>query len=212
MSFIVLKHVNVVRLQYTALEYKRLNWMSRFLENKEIVFKDSVECMRQACVWLNYIHRWQNRTSRLNDEKVLQIIYHWKQLKLMDVKFEWDRKKVFKLWDSVSSAVQGILTDVALLIQNSAKQNAPVWNRDNYPPTPSNKKRRWWTLKKSISTNFDFLQRWTVVVWSPVKYARVREYVNNLNPHTKKYLRRWYSENKIEIKNIIYNDLSKALK
>jgi hypothetical protein len=130
----------------------------------------------------------------------------------MEVKLEWDRDNLFKLWDSVSSAVQLILKDVWLLIQNSAKQNAPVRNRDNYPPTPSNKKRRWWTLRKSIWTDFNFIQKWTVIVWSDVKYARVREYVNNLNPHTKKYLRRWYSENKIQIKDIIFNDLSKELK
>ena len=186
--------------------------MNRFLEDEKTVFEDSVECMRQACVWLNHIHRWQNRTSRLNNEKVLQIIYNWKQLKLMDVKLEWDRDKLFKLWDSVSTAVQNILTDIALMIQNRAKQNAPVRRRDQYPNTPSNQKRRWWTLKHSISTNFDFLQQWTVVVWSDVKYAKVREYVNNLNPQTKKYLRRWYSENKDKIQKIINEDLSKELK
>lgn len=130
----------------------------------------------------------------------------------MDVKLEWDRDKLFKLWDSVSSGVQLILQHVALLIQNSAKVNAPVRRRDQYPNIPSNQKRRWWTLRKSIWTNFDFLQKWTVIVWSDVKYAKVREYVNNLNPHTTKYLRRWYSENKTEIKDIIFNDLSKELK
>ena len=130
----------------------------------------------------------------------------------MQIKLEWDREKLFKLWDNVSTAVQLILTDIWLLIQNSAKKNAPVRNRDNYPPTPSNQKRRWWTLRKSISANFDFIQKWTVIVWSDVKYARVREYVNNLNPHTKKYLRRWYSENEDKIKRIINDDLSKELK
>lgn len=130
---------------------------------------------------------------------------------MADVEFKGDRDKLFKLWDNVSSAVQLILTDVWLLIQNSAKQNAPVWNRDNYPNTPSNQKRRWWTLRKSIWTDFNFIQKWTVVVWSDVKYARVREYVNNLNPHTKKYLRRWYYENKDQIKRIIVDDLSKEL-
>lgn len=130
---------------------------------------------------------------------------------MTDVKFEWDRDKLFKLWDNVSSAVQLILTDIGLLIQNSAKQNAPVWRREQYPNTPSNQKRRWWTLRKSIWTDFNFIQRWTVVVWSDVKYARVREYINNLNPHTKKYLRRWYSENKDQIKRIINEDLSKEL-
>lgn len=130
----------------------------------------------------------------------------------MQVKFEWDRDKLFKLWDNVSSAVQLILTDVWLLIQNSAKENAPVRRREQYPNTPSNQKRRWWTLKKSIGADFNMIQKWTVVVWSNVKYAKVREYVNNLNPHTKEYLRRWYKENKDKIKRIIIDDLSKELK
>ena len=187
--------------------------MIRFLEDEKIVFRQKVERLRQSCVRLNHIRCWQNRKSRLIEKKIQQIIYHRKQLNIMvDVKFEWDRNKLLKLWDSVSSAVQLILKDVALLIQNSAKQNAPVRRRDQYPNTPSNQKRRWWTLKRSIWTDFNYLQRWTVVVWSDVKYAKVREYVNNLNPHTKKYLRRWYSENKVEIKNIITNDLSKELK
>lgn len=131
---------------------------------------------------------------------------------MVDVKLEWDRDKLFKLWNNVSSAVQLILTDVALLIQNSAKQNAPVRRREQYPNTPSNQKRRWWTLRKSIWTDFNFIQKWTVIVWSDVKYAKVREYVNNLNPHTRKYLRRWYTENKDQIKRIINEDLSKELR
>lgn len=131
---------------------------------------------------------------------------------MVDVKLEWDRDKLFKLWNNVSSAVQLILTDVALLIQNSAKQNAPVRRREQYPNTPSNQKRRWWTLRKSIWTDFNFIQKWTVIVWSNVKYAKVREYVNNLNPHTRKYLRRWYTENKDQIKRIINEDLSKELR
>ena len=131
---------------------------------------------------------------------------------MVDVKLEWDRDKLFKLWDNVSSAVQLILQDVALLIQNSAKVNAPVRRREQYPNTPSNQKRRWWTLRKSIWTDFNFIQKWTVIVWSNVKYAKVREYVNNLNPHTRKYLRRWYTDNKDQIKRIINEDLSKELK
>lgn len=130
----------------------------------------------------------------------------------MDVQLEWDWNKLFKLWDSVSSAVQLILTDVALLIQNRAKQNAPVRRREQYPNTPSNQKRRWWTLRKSIWTDFNFIQKWKVIVWSDVKYAKIREYVNNLNPHTKHYLRRWYTENKDEIQKIINENLSKELK
>lgn len=130
----------------------------------------------------------------------------------MSITLEWDRKKLFELNGQVSTAVQLMLTDIALLIQNRAKQNAPVRKRDNYPNTPSNRKRRWWTLRKSISTDFNFIQFWKVIVWSDVKYAKIREYQNNLNPHTKKYLRRWYYENKDKINSIIKADLSKELK
>ena len=114
----------------------------------------------------------------------------------MEVKLEWDWNKLFKLWDNVSSAVQLILTDVALLIQNSAKINAPYLS---------------WNLRRSISTQFDFIQKWTVIVWSPVKYARRREFENNLHPRTMRYLRRWYSENESKIKDIINKNLSKEL-
>lgn len=114
----------------------------------------------------------------------------------MDVKLQGDRDKLFKLWDNVSSAVQLILTDVALLIQNSAKINAPYLT---------------WNLRRSISTQFNFIQKWTVIVWSPVKYARRREYENYKNPQTLRYLRRWYSENENEIKDIINKNLSKEL-
>ena len=128
------------------------------------------------------------------------------------VSLEWDISKIENLWKNVDSWIQLILNKVWLMIQNRAKQNAPVRKLDNYKPTPSNKKRRWWTLRKSIWADFDYIQKWIVVVWSDVKYARVREYVNNLQPHTKKYLRRWYSENKDKIKDIINKGLSEKLK
>jgi len=51
LSFIVLKRVNIVRLQHTAIEYKRLNWMSWFLEDEKIVFRQTAECLRQSCLW-----------------------------------------------------------------------------------------------------------------------------------------------------------------
>lgn len=56
--FILLKHVNFVCLQYSTSEHKRLNWMNRFLENKEIVFRQTIDCVRQSCLWLNHIHCW----------------------------------------------------------------------------------------------------------------------------------------------------------
>lgn len=117
---------------------------------------------------------------------------------MIDMKFTiwWDIDKVLNLWKSVSSAVQLILTDVWLLIQNSAKINAPYQTGN---------------LRWSITTDFNRIQQWFVVVWSPVAYARVREYVNYKNPQTKYYLERWYTENKSEIDSIIKRDLHKEL-
>lgn len=45
-------------LQYSTSFNKRLTWMSWFLENEKTVFKNSVECMRQTCVWFNHIYSW----------------------------------------------------------------------------------------------------------------------------------------------------------
>ena len=117
---------------------------------------------------------------------------------MMKLKFTvwWDVDKVLNLWKSVSSAVQLILTDVALLIQNTAKINAPFMT---------------WNLRWSITTDFNRIQQWFVVVWSPVAYARIREYVNFKNPQTTHYLERWYTENQREIENIIRKDLHQSL-
>lgn len=109
---------------------------------------------------------------------------------------EWDRNKLLNVWESVSSAVQLMLVDISSLIQNSAKINAPYKTGN---------------LRRSISTQFNKLQRWTVVVWSPVKYAKIREYSNNLHPRTTRYLLRWYTDNENEIRDIMRKDLSNEL-
>lgn len=114
----------------------------------------------------------------------------------MEISIEWDFDKLFNLDWSVSSAVQLMLTDISLLIQNSAKVNAPYLT---------------WNLRRSISTDFNKIQRWIAVVWSPVKYARVREYVNNLHPDRRYYLKRAYEDNRSEIINIINTSLKKKL-
>lgn len=129
----------------------------------------------------------------------------------MKISIVWDLDKLFKLNKSVSTSVQLSLRDVWDIIRNSAIRNAPVWKRENYPDTPSNRKRRWWTLRKSISIDMNKVQQWIVVVWSPVAYSRIREYLNYLQPQTKYYLKRWYTENKRQIMKIIATNLSKEL-
>lgn len=112
------------------------------------------------------------------------------------IEFNWNIDKVFKIWESVSTAVQLMLIDISSIIQNNAKINAPY---------------KTWTLRRSISTEFYQLQRWIVVVWSPVRYARIRELSNNLHPRTTYYLKRWYTEHESEIREIIQNTLSREL-
>ena len=105
--------------------------------------------------------------------------------------------RIAKMPENVNWAIQIMLMDISNLIMNSAKQNAPVLT---------------WTLRRSISTDFNKIQKWMTVVWSPVKYARKREYVNNKNPQTRYYLRRWYSENEMKIMQIVKEDLNKKMK
>ena len=129
----------------------------------------------------------------------------------MQISLIWDLERLFKLDKSVSTSVQLTLRDVWDIIRNDAIRNAPVWKRENYPDTPSNRKRRWWNLKKSISIDMNRVQQWVVVVWSDVVYSRIREYLNYLQPQTKYYLKRWYTENKRQIMKIIATNLSKEL-
>lgn len=117
----------------------------------------------------------------------------------MWIKFSlyWDIDKALKLNKEVPSAVQLILWDIADIVQNSAKINAPYDS---------------WNLQWSITTQRERIKQWIVVVWSPVAYARRREFENYKNPHRKFYLQRWYTENIAEIDRIIKNDLSQELK
>lgn len=114
----------------------------------------------------------------------------------LSIWIEWEFDEVFKINWAVSSAMQLSLIDISLLIQNRAKENSPYLT---------------WTLRRSINTDFTRIQQWTVVVWSPVRYARVREFSNNLHPRTTFYLKRWYTDNRTEIMNIMKNNLSKEL-
>lgn len=117
----------------------------------------------------------------------------------MWIKFSlyWDIDKALKLNQEVPTAVQLILWDIADIVQNSAKLNAPYQT---------------WNLRSSITTQRERIKQWIVVVWSPVAYARRREFENRKNPDRRFYLQRWYTENVAEIDRIIRNDLSQELK
>ena len=117
----------------------------------------------------------------------------------MWIKFSlyWDIDKAKRISKEVPSAVQLILWDIADIVQNSAKINAPYQT---------------WNLRWSITTQRERIKQWIVVVWSPVAYARRREFENRKNPQRRFYLQRWYTENISQINAIIKNDLSNELK
>lgn len=102
-----------------------------------------------------------------------------------------------KVNDKVNASVQIILTDVWLFISNQAKENAPYLT---------------WSLRRSISPDFNSISKWFAVVGSPLEYASVREFVNNKNPQRKYYLERAFTEHLGDIMDIIMWDLDYKLK
>ena len=106
-------------------------------------------------------------------------------------------KRIWKMNENVSDAIQDMLTDIWNLVNNTAKKNAPYLS---------------WTLRKSISVDFDNIEKWIVVVWSDVKYAKRREFENKKNPDRRYYLLRWYRDNRAKISAIVINALTKKLK
>lgn len=114
----------------------------------------------------------------------------------MKLELTWDVQKVMHLNDKVNTAVQIILVDVWQYIMNRAKENAPYLT---------------WSLRRSISNDFNSISKWFAVVGSPLAYASLREFVNRKNPHTTHYLERWYSEHMWDIAKIIREDLDLEL-
>jgi len=99
------------------------------------------------------------------------------------------RKSLAKGRD-MSDPIQKALLKISLLIQNSAKEFAPY---------------KTWSLRKSIT---HVIQKNKAIIWSPLKYARRRNYENNLNPDRKFYLvARAYDTNKDEIQQIFKDTL-----
>ena len=75
----------------------------------------------------------------------------------------------------IKPAIRRSLNQSLVLVEWKAKYNAPVLS---------------WDLKGSINfQSINFVNMYWVV-WTNVKYARIREYVNNKNPSKKFYMKR----------------------
>lgn len=116
----------------------------------------------------------------------------------MEIKidFWWDVKKLMELNSKFNATIQIALSKIWLTMSNRSKQVAPYQT---------------WALRRSISVNFDYIQKGMVIVWSPLVYANRREFENYKNPDRKYYIWRWYSENVNEINNIIQNTFKNNL-
>lgn len=108
-----------------------------------------------------------------------------------------DIEKVKNMDNNVKLAIELILQQASLIVQNNAKENAPYLT---------------WTLRRSITHDWSKVSRWYAIIWSPVAYARKREYENNRNPDRKYYLKRWYTEHEREIKDLVKKYLTEKLK
>jgi len=118
-------------------------------------------------------------------------------MKRFNVDLKGDVKKFENLAINAKDSIELAMLDIGLMVQNQAKLNAPFAKG---------------TLRRSISTDFSKIKKGIVIVWSPVAYARRREYENYKNPDKKHYLERAYKENKAKIENIIEKALNIKLK
>ena len=107
-----------------------------------------------------------------------------------------DLKAIGKLNANVSKSIQLMMMKIALEISNTAKTLAPYLSG---------------TLRRSIWIATNRIAQGVVVVWSPVAYAKRREFENNLNPDRRLYLERWYTMNKEKIDKIAKESMHKAL-
>ena len=102
-----------------------------------------------------------------------------------------------QLNEKINAVASIILTDVWNEISNNAKQNAPYLTG---------------ALRRSIAPDFNSIKKGFSVVWSPLKYASKREFINNKNPQTRYYLERAFTEHVDDIVDIIMEDLDLKLK
>ena len=108
---------------------------------------------------------------------------------VIDPKFKQFLGKGF----DINKPMEKALLQWSLLIQNSAKENAPYASGQ---------------LRQSITTNLSWIKNLNVVIGSPLPYAQKRNFVNKKNPHTLNYLvSRAYDDNVTKLDTIINNAL-----
>lgn len=156
--FILLINLNNVCVQYSTVEHERRVWMSWFLENKKIVFRQKTECLRQDRLWLNRIHRWQNRKSRLIEKKVQQIIYNRKQLKL---KCKWNLNEIETNCSNFETAFQREFNWYckmsrcwSKILQKWTHQFEDVINTQTHQAIKKEDDERWEKVFEQTSTSF----------------------------------------------------------
>jgi len=114
----------------------------------------------------------------------------------MKLKLDKDLLNALPLDLTIEGAINKAMINITLMVQNSAKVNAPF---------------KTWTLRKSIQSNLTKIKQGITIVWSPLIYARRREFENKKNPDRRFYLKRAYTENKNKIDKIIKEALKKEL-
>lgn len=87
-------------------------------------------------------------------------------------------------------AIEKSLVQSTELIRWKAVRNAPYLT---------------WTLRRSITTKVT-MDTW--IIWTNVKYAKVREYVNKKNPHKKFYMKRALDSSVDKVNQIFLKNIS----
>jgi len=94
---------------------------------------------------------------------------------------------------NIDKAITKSLNQSVLLVQWKAVTNAPYIT---------------WNLRRSINTK---VEPYTWIVWTNVKYAQIREYINKKNPSRKYYMQRALESSETEINNYFAKNITKAL-
>lgn len=97
--------------------------------------------------------------------------------------------KDYNIWWAIKKS----LTQSALLVQWKAVKNAPYET---------------WTLRRSITNE---IKKDTAIIWTNVRYAKVREYVNKKNPWRKFYMKRALESSYWKIKQIFTKNIKNVL-